>query len=428
LIAARICPAEHGEPRSKERKQDGMSSEAATAAPNGDGFLVAVHPGAGLIDRRQDWLLVVPTVNSSQWPAVGKLLDRWHRPGAQFPSQRERTLAALLEQAEAGRLPGLAVLAGLDTALEVRAYGDVEVSVGAETEQRFRGSDASRWAARRLADSLNYLRVAVPGAPDVTDPIPLLLDLQAGTVPGSGVTLRRAAAEPVAAIAPVEPVPTAAASQVDVGQPVLAPEIGTFESLLLTAATPPLRPARPALPLENVEAWQQIALGAETVLVSGLDCDSGHFNDPATTHCATCGGRLERSTRRIVRRPRPALGVLVTDGGSVFALTGCYVIGRAPERDEAVLSGRARALVLHDLGQSVSRVHAQLEVSGWRVLLTDRGSANGTLLSPGGERGPWQRIEAGRPTVFAPGATLRIGGRQLQYEAYRAELPRRREP
>jgi hypothetical protein len=66
-------------------------------------------------------------------------------------------------------------------------------------------------------------------------------------------------------------------------------------------------------------------------------------------------------------------------------------------------------------------VHVQLDVSGWRVLVTDRGSANGTFISSAAQGAPWERVGTDPPTVFKPGARLRIGGRQLLFETYREE-------
>ena len=61
--------------------------------------------------------------------------------------------------------------------------------------------------------------------------------------------------------------------------------------------------------------------------------------------------------------------------GAAFTIDGNYILGREPEFDPAVVSGDARPLTLSDPENGVSRVHAELRLEGWRVLLADRGSS-----------------------------------------------------
>ena len=100
-------------------------------------------------------------------------------------------------------------------------------------------------------------------------------------------------------------------------------------------------------------------------MVEGVMCRAAHFGDPDAATCASCGAPRERGAGRSPE-PRPPLGVLVTDEGSVFTLTGDYVIGRDPGRAPAVLSGRPAPLVLQDAEHSTSRVHARLTLSAGR--------------------------------------------------------------
>ena len=62
-----------------------------------------------------------------------------------------------------------------------------------------------------------------------------------------------------------------------------------------------------------------------------------------------------------------------------------------------MLAGRALPLPLRDSARSTSRVHAQLTVRGWKVLLSDDGSANGTFVSRHGAAGPWLPVTAAGP-------------------------------
>ena len=100
-------------------------------------------------------------------------------------------------------------------------------------------------------------------------------------------------------------------------------------------------------------------------------------------------------------------------------MTGDLVIGREPEQAPDVLEGRARPLPLRDAARSTSRVHARLTVTGWKVLLSDNGSANGTFVSHHGAAGPWLPVTSQASVTLAHGDRVRLGKRQLLFDAWR---------
>jgi pSer/pThr/pTyr-binding forkhead associated (FHA) protein len=113
------------------------------------------------------------------------------------------------------------------------------------------------------------------------------------------------------------------------------------------------------------------------------------------------------------------LGILVTDGGTIYTVTGDFVIGREAEEAPDVLAGRARPLPLRDAARSTSRVHARLTVTGWKVLLSDDRSANGTFLSRSGAAGPWLPVTPQVPVALVHGDRVRLGKRQLLFDTWR---------
>jgi pSer/pThr/pTyr-binding forkhead associated (FHA) protein len=113
------------------------------------------------------------------------------------------------------------------------------------------------------------------------------------------------------------------------------------------------------------------------------------------------------------------LGILVTDGGAIYPVAGDFVIGREAETAPDVLAGRARPLPLRDAARSTSRVHARLTVTGWKVFLSDDGSANGTFLSRSGAVGPWLPVTAQAPVALVHGDRVRLGKRQLLFDTWR---------
>ncbi|MFE3054720.1 FHA domain-containing protein [Nocardia sp. NPDC059239] len=151
------------------------------------------------------------------------------------------------------------------------------------------------------------------------------------------------------------------------------------------------------------------------VVVHGYDCARGHLNDPRVSLCAVCGIRMEPVTRVLTEGIRPPLGVLLLDDGTSYALDSDLVIGREPERSDQVRRG-AQAIRIPDTSGGMSRVHAEIRLVGWDVLVMDRGSANGTHIRPPG-RPDWVPAAPGRPTVLEPGSQLLLGGRVFTFES-----------
>ena len=163
------------------------------------------------------------------------------------------------------------------------------------------------------------------------------------------------------------------------------------------------------------------AAGPAHVLVKGFRCSRNHHNDPRVSFCSVCGIRMDQRTGILVDGRRPPLGLLVLDIGSTFVLDDNYLLGRNPEVDEAVISSQLRPIRLDDDSGTLSRVHAEIRLEGWDVLLLDRGSANGTHVAAPGQSG-WNRLAPHRPIVLTPGTHVRIGRRVFTFESAHARL------
>lgn len=112
---------------------------------------------------------------------------------------------------------------------------------------------------------------------------------------------------------------------------------------------------------------------------------------------------------------RPPLGVLLLDDGTSYALDSDLVIGREPERSDQARRG-AQAIRIPETSGGMSRVHAEIRLVGWDVLVMDRGSANGTHIRPPG-RPDWVPAAPRRPTVPQPGSQLLLGGRIFTFDS-----------
>jgi hypothetical protein len=187
------------------------------------------------------------------------------------------------------------------------------------------------------------------------------------------------------------------------------------------AGPPPEGTSREGMPPQaTVLDWTAAGHQPRPVRVDGVLCASGHFNDPAALTCRQCGAGLHQPPRNVQRLPRPPLGVLVLDDGTRFPLDGDYVIGREPAFDSDVIDGRSRPLRINDPNGTVSRLHLRISLVGWRVEVSDLGSANGSILqSSDGER----RLVPYEPTAIEPGARIGIGHRIMQYLAYQGVVP-----
>lgn len=147
-------------------------------------------------------------------------------------------------------------------------------------------------------------------------------------------------------------------------------------------------------------------------LVPGLRCPSGHFNHARARRCVRC--RQELVGAGPVNGPRPPLGVLIADDGTIYRVDGDLVVGSSPGADPPVLAGRASPLQLVGAGGSVAPSHAELRVNDWELTVTDRGSAPGThIVRPG--RSGWERLLPFQPEPLLPGSHLAFGQRVVTF-------------
>jgi hypothetical protein len=403
-----------------------------------DGFQARVHPGDGIIARTAGGALVVPKPSADQQQMVEQLLAliRDAQPGG--GRALARRLAGILASSEGDDSVDLALLAPLAGGdLAVLVVGDVDVSAdGSEGPIRITGRDSLTWVDKVLRGPTH---VQITGGSGSGGSV-AASDLIAGIVPGSGLSLSPrgdvpAMAVPAAAVAEAAPAadfvkpvaevppppppppvpqapppPVAPAPVAPPPPPVPVPEF-QVESLS-DASEPPREP----LPVPGEEA--PMPAGPAQAVVKGVFCKRGHFNDPMVQFCTVCGINMVQQTPALVDGPRPPLGVLVFDDGSVFQLEADYVLGRQPEGAPEVVSGAARALRLEDTGGTVSRAHAMISLEDWTVRLSDHGSANGTYIAMPNST-DWQPVPPNGRIVLTPGTTIKLGNRTLKYESHR---------
>jgi hypothetical protein len=191
-----------------------------------------------------------------------------------------------------------------------------------------------------------------------------------------------------------------------------------FESVLLVGESAAGMDRQPALPLASAAPDARAQDARAQAVVTGVYCKNGHFDDPTARFCAVCGISMNQQTLVPRPGPRPPLGLLAFDDGSVFQLDGDYVVGRDPALSPAVAAGQARPLCVVDHAGLVSRAHAAIQLRGWRVAVTDLDSANGTRVRHRDDQ-PDQPLVPRVPADLRPGSHVDLGGCGFRYESHR---------
>ncbi len=230
---------------------------------------------------------------------------------------------------------------------------------------------------------------------------------------------------------PAEPTPAEPTPAVGIGQvapppgppvarrPAFTPEPveDSFESVLIGPGALDVVSEPKPLPVAEKAGHSRVSIESAPV-VKGVFCKNGHFNDPRMLFCGVCGINMVQQTPVLVDGARPPLGVIVLDDGAVFQVDTDYLLGRDPDSDERMTSGSWRAIQLTDTQNTISRVHARLELRHWDVVLVDDESTNGTFFAEP-KSAQWVPVPRGQEQVLQPGWRIRIGHRTLAFNTHR---------
>lgn len=397
---------------------------------------VGLIPGVGLVARQGASVVAVLATDER----ADSLIDCWHSAR----SDHDR-IAALRNAVDGSPLPVPPVAAAhiaSDGSVEVVASGGLTVTC-AGTNDTNRITGTTGMAHEVFVGGITHIAAAAVGSPE-TDP---RIDLTGGVVPAAGFVIHLAT-HPSAPLQPVTHDHETASTPV--AQSLRIPSLietsgatpgagGLFNPppphlesifpanttsghsdvsgrvLLINAPDPKTNPLPIATPGESTRTDAD-----RKSVVLGIRCSDGHLNDPDAYFCAQCGVAMVNQTHQLVEGRRPSLGFLVFDDGVTYTVDGQYVVGRAPHDDPRVDEGSMRPLTIDDRARTVSRVHADLQLDGWQVLLTDRNSTNGSFLwdEPSGL---WVRLKPHDPVRLTPGAHGSIGQRVFRFESPQQE-------
>jgi len=145
-------------------------------------------------------------------------------------------------------------------------------------------------------------------------------------------------------------------------------------------------------------------------------CPQGHASPPYSPTCRICRMALPPH-QQPVSVPRPALGQLKLGDGRVVILDRGAVFGRSPRADASGNTGAGGVPphLVKVMLPDISRLHTEVRLEEWQVLVRDLGSANGSYLTlPGGRP---QQMRPMEEYALEPGAVVSLAGSiNLNYE------------
>ncbi len=168
---------------------------------------------------------------------------------------------------------------------------------------------------------------------------------------------------------------------------------------------------RPPLPLATLAAP---SFAPDQPEVVGVRCELGHFNHPRVLHCMRCGRPILPGTPQ-VNGPRPAVGVLLADDGSIWSLDRSCLIGSEPSVAPEVQSGAAQPLTMRaGANHAMAPVQAEVQIRDWTAYVVDLGAEGGSWVQGPNAQG-WEQLGRNEQRELADGAHLSCGGRVLTY-------------
>jgi hypothetical protein len=428
-----------------------MNLDDARLAPgSGEEGLACRFPGVIFYAGRRDPEAVVADL-------VGRCRQAATRsaPGAALARQ----LAGVLAGAE-DDVPPFALVARTADGIAVLINGPLDVQLqGEEGTESLSGASSITWVDRVYTGSFATITVQrtgeEPPSSDATD-----VDLVQGVVPASGLAVvgRGTSTDTGEVVVGEAPAVVAPAVEVQSPPPVepppppaVEPEPEEDPTEALAAVPEPPPPVEPAAPPVEPAEFDSVLLhgdhihdhapvDAETeereplpvqpdpaesrtsesqldeVMVQGVVCSRGHFNDPRSRFCSSCGISMVQQTLNLVPGPRPPLGVLVFEDGSTYSLSSDYVVGRQPDVSPLVQQGRSLPLALEDDERTISRAHAELRLEGWDVQFVNLSSTNGSFVwDPGTSQ--WVQLQPDQPLVLSSGMRIALGRRTAVFES-----------
>jgi hypothetical protein len=239
-----------------------------------------------------------------------------------------------------------------------------------------------------------------PPLPSPPDPSPPAWET---LPPPAEPALEPASAERAPEPARAEPVPAGliASFPFAVGVPSAVPGPSSLPPPTVVPHSAPHRspPDQVLQTTDRASLLRELASAGPSVLASR--CPLGHLSPANASSCRVC--RAAVSPQEPVETPRPVLGALRLSTGDVVTLDRGVVLGRAPEAGDGE---RPHLVKVLSPSGDISRVHLEVVLEGWHVLVRDLGSTNGSTVSVPGEAPV--RVRAHELVAIEPGTEVSL--------------------
>ena len=137
-----------------------------------------------------------------------------------------------------------------------------------------------------------------------------------------------------------------------------------------------------------------------------IRCPRNHLNPPHASSCRACGQPVRGQTP--VRVATIDLGAFRFRDGTRVPVRKPMLMGRSPKMSGPIAGEIPEMVQIDSPAQDISRTHLEVRVEGWQVLVIDRDSTNGTIVSlPGREP---QRLRPHQPVPLPIGASVDLAG------------------
>jgi hypothetical protein len=394
---------------------------------------VEILPGRGSVIRHGELTIWAGPGVSSELISFLRQSARNVANSATSGRQVADHIAAILTSRDPERSAPFAVIGPAEAGWAILLHGPVQAW------------DGNQWLAP--TPDPGWLRTVIDPSPAVSvgpagSPAPRLVlaspyNLVAGMVPGGGVIVLPGAGEP-------EPAPTGQDRAEQAPRPTPEPAA----SVAVPRPSEQLRDDRPGTDqpwgeqpggaAPQTEAPQEHAAGAigpivdlrhrsgrglaplpsgaapapkDRPEVGGIRCPRHHFNRPGSTTCAVCRTEIPPGQPQ-VPGPRPTLGVLLADDGTVLRVSRDLLLGSQPKVDG--VDEPALQPVTLTGAPGLAPAHAELRVHGWVLRAIDRGSAEGTHVWVAGSS-DWVKLAPYSPIDIPPGSHISMAQRVLTY-------------
>jgi hypothetical protein len=155
---------------------------------------------------------------------------------------------------------------------------------------------------------------------------------------------------------------------------------------------------------QRIQAQQVPTNEAAVPHVQAIYCQRNHPNPTTAVKCRICGVALQAVEP--VTIPRPPLGKLVMSTGEEFLLDRPVLIGRDPSNDRLISNEKPHLIRVSSPDREISRNHAEIQLDGWRPILIDLKSMNGTKVTVPGH--PPERLRPGNRYPLQPGSVIEL--------------------